>query len=46
VTGRRKQGRPWADNGSKSRSRREEDKEEEEEEEEDERESIPVVRSA
>jgi hypothetical protein len=46
VTGGRKQGWPWAENGSKSRNTKEEDKEEEEEEEEDEREPIPVARAA
>jgi hypothetical protein len=47
VTGGRKQGRPWAENGSKSRYRRAEDEEEEkEEEEEDEREPIAVARAA
>jgi hypothetical protein len=53
VTGGRKQGRPWAENGSKSRCRRgggrgreEEDEEEEKEEEEDEREPMAVARAA
>jgi hypothetical protein len=45
VTGGRKQGRPWAENGPKNHRRREED-EEEEEEEEDEREPIPAARAA
>lgn len=46
MTRGRKQGRPWAENGSKSCSRREEEEEDEEEEDEDEREPIPVARAA